>query len=494
MAGKNKTKKLIKKIAKVVDGYEDWEGEDYNEFEEQLIMPIVKEIVEIGEPAVKPLTKAIEEDSNTIGMYCAEALSRIDYHDEKAVDALMKLVNYNMGDKYVVEAGLKAIARAGDLDSFLILWADAGDEEEAIFRRIMKNFGEGVNERVLQAVESENCNVQLGVSKALDDMEWWKAIPALTKLLQKGDENVKLDALYALEVHFEMLNNKGVAEAPAHFDREIVNQARQLLEAQKTVMKYELVRIAEREKEANLRFSALEVYKKALKQDSAEFFLERLPRDDDNWELIIDSFAEMGEPGERALVSVIENKRYGTEKKARAIEELGKTENKQFLELLLSFLESKNTEERLATVTALGQIGGEQTVEPLIEMLKDEDERIVKSAIEALKHNPHKKSMLPLLLAKHGNEREVQQVMKYVGEQEPTAEQLMVALHALVVKREIDYEKGMSLVNEFESFLSDERGVVEKAKKPEDINRILRGLPLFDNALTQKKGRLAKVC
>ena len=65
---------------------------------------------------------------------------------------------------------------------------------------------------------------------------------------------------------------------------------------------------------------------------------------------------------------------------------LGKIQSEKAVEPLINLLKNENKKVRRAAVRSLGKIPSEKAIEPLIEALKDEDDEVRLLAIEALEN------------------------------------------------------------------------------------------------------------
>lgn len=101
---------------------------------------------------------------------------------------------------------------------------------------------------------------------------------------------------------------------------------------------------------------------------------------------------------EKELIFLLEKGNLKFRAKAFVIKTLGKLRSKKALPILINLLEDFKRDIRIATARALGEIGAEEAIPPLIKTSKeDEDANVRKAAIEALGLIRHPLAFEPLL-------------------------------------------------------------------------------------------------
>ena len=125
--------------------------------------------------------------------------------------------------------------------------------------------------------------------------------------------------------------------------------------------------------------------KKGKEQDKVLTLLARLKNND--WHVRCDAAVALGEIGdERAVEPLIEalKDKIASVRRAAA-QALGEIGDKHAVRPLIQMLKDRSVLARRASVEALGKIGDKRVVEPLIKVLRDENHSVCKAAAEALR-------------------------------------------------------------------------------------------------------------
>ena len=121
-----------------------------------------------------------------------------------------------------------------------------------------------------------------------------------------------------------------------------------------------------------------------------------LPGNDERISLLRDSISSID--SEEELLRLLEAAEIKYKGKSFAIEILGATRSKKAVSRLIDYLDDVRRDLRRASAEALGEIGGQQSTEYLLEAsLKDVDAHVRRSAIEALGNIQTKDAFKPLM-------------------------------------------------------------------------------------------------
>ncbi|HAK87952.1 MAG TPA: hypothetical protein DHV16_01030 [Nitrospiraceae bacterium] len=152
------------------------------------------------------------------------------------------------------------------------------------------------------------------------------------------------------------------------------------------------------EKEIALRGIVSMNYREAVPVivDIAGSLDSSLPGNDERISLLRDSISSID--SEEELLKLLEATEIKYKGKSFAIEILGSTRSKKAVSRLIDYLNDVRRDLRRASAEALGEIGGQQSTEYLLEAsLKDVDAHVRRSAIEALGNIQTKDAFKPLM-------------------------------------------------------------------------------------------------
>ena len=158
---------------------------------------IINSLVEIGKPAILPLTSVLGEESSIMRQYAILALSKIG--DPQAVDPLIAI----LGDKNenVRRAAVYALGKIGDPQAVDPLIAILGDKNESVCYAaewaLIKIGNESISS-LITALGNENIRVRRASVQILGEIGNSRATLPLIIILGSKDRSFRIDAARAL--------------------------------------------------------------------------------------------------------------------------------------------------------------------------------------------------------------------------------------------------------------------------------------------------------
>jgi len=286
-------------------------------------------LVEIGEPAVKPLIESLDSKNRRIRGYSIMALGHM--KAAPAVEPLMKIMKTEE-DVKVCDLAYEALCRIGDVKALEVL----------IGKKIANSFPLSTTAFKLLPLLGE------------------KAVPELIKAAESGDITKSLLAVDALG----KIGDKRATES--------------------------LIKILKNEKGSMLRASAIESLGLLRNRRAVQPIIEtaKAAKPKFSGTIIWDSVNALGLIGGKEAVDFLldyAKKKGGSIVRSDAVESLGRSGDERVLEPLIALLEDEEYLIRSSAASALGMLGDKKALKPLIKMLlEDKEESVRRGAAIAL--------------------------------------------------------------------------------------------------------------
>ncbi|MFC1637269.1 HEAT repeat domain-containing protein [Planctomycetota bacterium] len=339
--------------------------------DDAVFMDTARTLVRIGEPAVLPMIKALEDENVRVRRAAAFVLGKI--ADVRAVKPLTAMCTKE-DDAYVrLEAAAAALVGMGilRLEPLLEMLDDKDANVVWNAARVLVEAGPPVVEPMIKKLEGENEKVRRMAAYVLGEVGDRKAVEVLTKVFEE-DDSIYVRAVAAAAL-FKMgeLKLERLVEALAEEDLESVHCATQAL--------------------ANIGAPAVDALIKVLNDENEQVR-----------KCAAGALAMIGKPAVKPLIEALAD----TEVTWQAMLTLQKI-GEPSVEPLINALGRENTTLRAGAVNALAFIG-EPAVEPLIKALDDENEQVQRWALHVLGALGDERAVGPLVKALGSSNEEVQ--------------------------------------------------------------------------------------
>ncbi|MGI5992664.1 MAG: HEAT repeat domain-containing protein [Methanosarcina sp.] len=362
-------------------------------------------LVDIGEPAVDSLIKALKDDNPQVRSLAALALGRIG--DQKAVDSLIEVLDDPSPEVRMSAAfSLGSLGAAEAVEPLIELLKD---ENENVVLSAVSSLGELRDPRAVEPI----CEVLNGILNGNNYDARWKIASALRGI---GDPR-------AIDTLLNLLGDKelgpSVASMLGNFESEqVFGKVIKLLDSRDPTTRANAVAVFEYLQDPDavpylvemLDDGASEVRKEAAfalgfynKPEEAVRIEQPLIN------ALADSEPEVKEAAVRSLgrikskesIPYLEELLQDNNQNLQiaAIEALGKIGEPEAVDALTPLLENKKWKVRTEVVVALVEIGGPEAVNSLISLLGDENYRVRQGAAEGLGKFGDQRAVEPLLKA-----------------------------------------------------------------------------------------------
>ncbi|MGD2246487.1 MAG: HEAT repeat domain-containing protein, partial [Candidatus Aminicenantes bacterium] len=364
----------------------------------------VDNLVQVGEPAVEPLIKAIKDNIKFISARSCYALARIG--TSRAVTAVMEALKNPQGQIMVREYAADALGYVKS-DESLQLLSDIliNDGAAGVRRYAAKSLGKIGSERavgtLLKALEDKNAWVRGTAAEALGKIHSPRAAASLVELLKSESDFVRVRTRNALvEI------GKPAVESLLRSLEDTNTQVRWMAvwvlgHIRSSVVVLPLIQ-AIGDPDWMVRDEAALALAKIKKEDAVEPLVRLLQ--DDRAYVRCEAAWILGKMGAKKavdpLIQALEDKEGGW----MAATALGELKSEKALKPLITALKSKNLKLRRASAWALTKIRSEQAVNPLISVLSDEDDEVRMWAALALENIGTPQKKINELILKLGTE------------------------------------------------------------------------------------------
>ncbi|RLE38497.1 hypothetical protein DRJ17_03790 [Candidatus Woesearchaeota archaeon] len=322
----------------------------------ELLMENIQKVVDVGEPAVEPLIKALKDENIEVRKRAATALGYIG--SERAIEPL-------------IEVALKD-------ENWGVRWEAAN--------ALRYTGSERAVELLIKALEDENWEIRESAATALGSIKSERAVEPLIEVALK-DENryVREEAATALgSIKSERAVEPLIEVALKDENWEVRWEAANALRYTGSERAVELLIKALEDENIGVRESAATALGYIGNERAVEPLIKALK--DENWEIRESAATALGSiKSERAIEPLIEAlKDENAGVRIEAARALGSIGTEKTVELLIKALKNENKDIRIGAAEALGMIESKKTIEPLINALKDEDADVRIKAAEAL--------------------------------------------------------------------------------------------------------------
>ena len=358
-----------------------------------------------GDKAVELLMLALQDSDNSVRRNAAEALGKIG--SDKALETLMLALQDSDNSMRISVA--RALGKIGDDKAVEPLIQALKDSDYLVRIHTAGELGEIGSDKALetliQALKDSNEYVRISVARALGKIGSDKAVEPLMLALQDSDNSVRRNAA-------EALGKIGSDKAVAPF-----------IQALKDSNKYVRSSAAETLGEIGSD-KAVDPLIQALK-DSNEYVLT-YPKS----EVPLKAAEALGKIGsDKAVEPLIQALKVSYDLGLNTAKALGKIDSDKAVEISIQTLKDlykwvrrrvslfirvigligfyTNDSVRSNAAEALGKIGGDKAVEPLIQALKDSDNDVRRNAAKALGKIGSDKAVEPLILALKESDNDV---------------------------------------------------------------------------------------
>jgi HEAT repeat protein len=339
----------------------------------------VEVLVNIGQPAFKPVLKASESKDEVVRRKCCDILGRIG--NKEGIKPLIRLLNDP--DRYVRRRAAKALTRIGDANAVPALIKALQDPELKVRIRAVEALGiigdSRAVEPLIETLKDDNVTVKNQANIALERMGW---IPPEDEMgaeyyISRGQWDKCLSiGKPAVNPLIKVLN---------HTDSEIRNKAVETL-AMLGNIAFDAVLKASRSKDSILRRKACDVLGK-MANPKAVLPLTRLLKDRDKYVRRRAAYALIKVNDDKAVSSLIKALRDREKKvRSRSALALGKIGDTRALDNLIKALKDDSSSVRHSAIIALGQIGDPRAVDPITRCLRDKNSQVKQIARETLKN------------------------------------------------------------------------------------------------------------
>lgn len=401
---KDKNSSVRKDVAEALEKL-GWSPEDVKQ---RVIYLIDKgkwnECVNIGKPAVEPLIAALKDKDSDVRKKAAEALGKI--KDSRAGEALLATFKDEITDvrQYAAEA-LGKIGYSRAVEPLIAVLKDK-NEFDSVREEAAEALGELKDNRAVEPLIAAlkdkdrytHKYIRKKAAEALGKIKDSRAVEPLIAALKDEDSGVRSRAAKALG---EIKDNRAVEPLIATLkdkSKDVRKEAAQALGKIKDSRAVEPLN-------ASLKDEIAKVWV------TAAWAIWEINKDNHAFEIMIDSFkkdryetesalVEIGKPAIKSLIAALHYKLSSDVRKKAAIL-LGRIKDSQAIDPLIVVLkdEDEDTSVRIKVTEALGNIKDSQAVEPLITALMDEETGVRQYAAVALGKIGDSRAVEPLITA-----------------------------------------------------------------------------------------------
>jgi bilin biosynthesis protein len=189
--------KVDKSLAKLRTAIGESKNHKFQVEEYNMLRQLAFQVADLGEVAVEPLCKALEDPDDDVRQYVALALTRAHSVEARVKALVVAASRIPLGNVDETTAGVVAFGKEALEPLLQTLEFDNGNVRWAVSDAIAK-LGPSISDRLIHALDNRNPNIREAIVRALCSLTDPSVLPSIIKSLTDEADEVRWHAAYGL--------------------------------------------------------------------------------------------------------------------------------------------------------------------------------------------------------------------------------------------------------------------------------------------------------